>query len=137
MTLALSPDVEKVVSRFIREHPDIIALGARVNAHPPSDTSSSAWVLVTQLDGPSNLAPEHLVGAYLQFDVYATEEGGQPEVNLLARTLRAVLSVMKYSAHDGAVVTGVEINGDARIPDTDFEPARDRRAITATVWIHG
>lgn len=132
MTLTLIPDGEKVVADYLREHPD---LDVRVVSKTPEDTAQP-WIRITQLDGPSKLHPEHLVPFWLQYDCYAGATGGKPEASLIARQARAALAVINKANHAGAVVTGAEITGDARIPDTEFEPARERRVLTATVYAH-
>lgn len=142
MTLQLIPDVEKVVSDFLRQHPSIQALDARVVGKTPRRTDTP-WIRVVRLDGNAETTSqvEHLIDFMLQIDCYARKEemgeSSQPEANLLGRTARAVLHEMPAAAHDGAVVTSVRIVGDARIPDQDFEPARERVTLTAIVHIHG
>jgi len=133
--MALIPDGERLVSRYLREHAAIDALGARVVGKTPDSTSTS-WVRVTQLDAGQGPSPsDRLVPFYFQFDCYAGAEGGQPEANTLGRTIRAALTEMSGTYADGTV-SGAKINGDGRIPDGDFEPARERRVLTATVWAH-
>lgn len=136
MTLALIPDIEKTVSRYLREHADIIALGARVVATPPADRSTP-WVRVTQLDDQAvdGSRAEHLIEFMLQLDCYAGASGGKPEASTLARTVRAALAAMP-GTQNGVVVTGVQFLSGAYIPDTEFEPARERYIRTVTVWAH-
>jgi hypothetical protein len=133
VTLTLVPYAEKLISDHLREHPDLVALGARVVGKTPGDTDA-AWVRVTQLGGQGGF-PDHLVEFYFQFDCYAGTAGGQPEANLLARTVRAVLGEIA-GVHAEGTVSGVTINGAARVLDTDFEKARERFILTATIWAH-
>lgn len=144
--LTLIPDFEKAVSGVLRTHSAITALGARVVASPPDDGNrDTPWVRVTRLDAsPSSTdVADHLISALMQFDCYAgagdsSEGGGQPEANLLGRTVRAVLGDIASHSVDDVVFTGARITGDARIPDSSpgFEPARERVIITALVWGH-
>lgn len=136
--LALIVDMEKVASRWLREHPAVVALGARVVGKPPGDRST-CWVQVRELNAPSDprSQADHLVTHMLQLDCYAGAAGGQPEANLLGRTVRAVLKRMEGFHDDEAAVGGVRIVGFAHVPDPDgFEPARERRIITAMVTAH-
>lgn len=128
------PDIEKIVAAHLRDAAPITDLDARVVGKTP-DTLTRPWVRVTQLDGSSDAATDHLVGFLVQFDCYAGADGGQPEANLLARTVRLVLRDLRGPVTD-AVVTGVRVTGDARIPDDTFEPARERRVITAEIYAH-
>lgn len=137
MTLTLTPDGEKLVSDFLRDHPDLAELGARVVSKTPPDRATP-WVRVTQLDaGQATRDPsDHLVEFFLQLDCYAGADGGKPQASLLTRTARAALQTIAQASHADAVVTGCRISGAARVPDTDFEPARERFVLTATVWAH-
>lgn len=131
------PDGEKLISRYLREYEALDAKDVRVVGKPPSDTEKSPWIRVTVLDAPSSLQPDHLVPFYFQLDVYATEEGGQPEAVQTALVVREALGELNRGASlpDGVVV-GVALNGFARIPDTEFEPARERMMLTTTVYAH-
>ena len=137
MTLTLIPDAEKITGKYLREHPAIIDLDARVVGKPP-DSRETPWVQITQLDAPKETGstPEHLISFMLQFDCYAGADGGQPEAALLGRTVRALLTVMPEAAHEGAVVTQARLLSHARIPDRDIEPARQRVILTADVRMH-
>jgi len=133
------PDAEKLVSGYLRTHPAVAALDTRIVATTPRvDKRDATWVKLTQLDATNEARsrPEHLISFLLQFDCYATEDGGQPEAVLLARTVRAALVAMPDVTHDGAAVTQVRVLSHARIPDTAFEPARERVLLTADVRLH-
>lgn len=123
------PDCEKIVSDYLRD-----SLGKRVVGKPPSSTVD-AWIQVTQLAAIQNDPADHLVEFYLQFDCYAGATGGQPEANLLARTVREFLIALNGTQAD-AVISVVRIAGDVRLPDTSFDPARDRRILSAHAWAH-
>lgn len=124
------PNAEKLVANRLREEADL-----RVVAKTPKDTDS-AWVRLTLLDAPQGNSPaDHLVAFYLQLDCYAGKKGGEPEAIGLALAAREVLTGLG-GTYDEGVVTGGRINGMARIPDVDLEPARERVVMTATVWAH-
>jgi hypothetical protein len=131
------PYAEKILSDHLRTDADLVAMGARVVGKTPS-TTAEPWVRVTQLDAqdiPSSDS-EHLIDFLVQFDCYAGSDGGQPEANLLARTVRESLREARDATHSGAVVTRARIVGHLRLPDQDFEPARERFVLTAAVHIH-
>ncbi len=129
-------DIEKLVGGYLRSHPSVAMLGARVVGKTP-DNVQSAWVRVTQLDDRAvgGSRSDHLIEYMLQLDIYAGANGGQPEASLLSRTVREALRTLP-GERTGGVVTGVEFVGAIRIPDTDFEPARERFVRTLLVWAH-
>jgi hypothetical protein len=128
MPLTMVPDTERIVSDYLRTHADITALSTRIVGKTP-DNKSTSWVRVTELSAPQVNQPDHLIEAMIQFDCYAGATGGQPEANTLARTVRAVLGTLPNA--------GVRILGGPRGVDTDLEPARDYKILTALVWVHG
>lgn len=130
------PDGEKVAGKYLREHDSIEALSARVVGKTPESTATP-WIRLTELDAPSvgRHRSDRLIEFYFQLDCYAGKDGGQPEAKLLMRTARAVLGEMPAATHDGVRVTGVDIRGSRRLPDGDFEPARERVILTALVWM--
>lgn len=136
------PDAEEIVGAYLRDHPEVEELGARVAGKTPS-SQTAPWVRLFLLDAPTRSGTvDHLIEFFLQLDCYAGQEAqtahrAQAEASLLARTVRAALKDMPEAALD-AVVTGVEVNGFRRDPDSDgFEPARERFIVTALVWMHG
>lgn len=135
------PDIEKVVGAYLREHDDIVALSAEVTGQTPRDTTG-AWVRLTLLAAPdASSGVEHLIGFLIQLDCYSSHAGldGSPqkEASVLGRTVRAALKALQGTTQDGVVVTGVQFPGMLRLPDEqDFEPARERIVLTATVWAH-
>lgn len=141
--MAEIPRMEIVAGDFLRSHPAIVALAARVAGKTPSDPSDP-WIRVTQLDAANTgrSIPEHLMNYLVQFDCIAGRDASragnaQFEVTDLAYATRAAL-------HDdfpglrpgGVVVTCVEFTQMARIPDGDFEPARERFVLTAQIYAH-
>lgn len=143
MTLTLIPDAEAIVGTYLREHPAVVALGARVAGRTPS-AMSAPWVRLTQLNAPKSpdSTPEHLIHFLFQLDAYAGDTAmrahdGQAEASLLGRTVRAALVDMPEQTFDDVVVADAQIVSMARIPDPSAgEPARERVVITATVRMH-
>lgn len=143
MTLPLIAEADALVAQWLREHPDIVALDANVAGTLP-DSIEKAWIRVTSF-GPSdddNARLEHLLEFFLQLDCYAgaaatRAQQGQGEASTLVRTVRAVLKAREGQVADGVVVTAVRFGGMPRIPDTDFEPARERYALDVFLTLHG
>lgn len=122
---------DKVVADYLREVDGV----PRVVVRTP-DNQSTAWVRLTRLAAPSETEPiDHLIRFMFQLDCYAGKAGGYPEAQSLASTVRDALKAMP-GVHDGAVVTGTQCIGDAYLPDTDFEPDRERFSLTFYVWMH-
>lgn len=135
-------DAELITGRFLREHDDIAALGARVVGQTPRETVDP-WVRLTLLDArnAAQVSTEHLVSYTVQLDVYASAAGldgsQQKEASLLARTIRAALVDDMPGTHDGAVVAKTRITRMLRAPDTDIdEPARERVILTCEITAH-
>ena len=140
MSVTLLPDAEALLGDLLRNHPDIQALDARVAGRTPND-AALPWVRVTQLDASDVGGVEHLIDYLVQFDCYAGSEAmkahvGQSEASDLARTVRAVLKGAQGTVQAGTAVAHVGFTGMARIPDTDFEPARERFVLTASIHAH-
>lgn len=142
MTLTLIPDAEALVGGWLREHPDIASMGARVAGRTPS-SMTGPWIRVTMLDATDrgSSGTEHLIEYPLQLDCFAGNTAmqafnGQAEASLLARRARAILHGLQGTQDDGVVVTSVTFGGHFRSPDTTYEPARERVIVTAYVWLH-
>jgi hypothetical protein len=134
------PDLEKVVSNYLRSHTSVTPLGTRFVGKTPTQSSGGtddSWVRVTQLDARDATGDlEHLIVYLLQFDVYASGTGGQPEASTNARTVRAALADLRGSTHDGVTFARVRFTSMARVPDNDFAPARERVILTAEIRAH-
>jgi hypothetical protein len=130
------PDAEKILTAHLAA--ELADLGARVVGRTPGSTEEP-WVRLTQLDAKTvdGSRSDHLIEFYLQADCYAGLDGGQSEASTVARRARDAFVAAPAATHTGATVTGAEINsGPARMPDTDFEPARERYTLTATIWAY-
>lgn len=141
MTLATLPDVESLVGSWLTSHPDIAAMNARVAARTP-DSMTRPWVRITLLvadDVARGL--DYLVDFTLQLDCYAGSTAmaaftGRLEAWLLASRVRAVLRSKEGTVADGVVVSRVAVPGHARLPDTAYEPARERYVLTTDILLH-
>lgn len=136
MPLRLTVDIEKVLSDFLRTHPDLTGLQTRFVGKTPDSTGTS-WVRVTRIDGNQTDPADHLTSFLVQLDCYAGKTGGQPEANTVARHVRAAIVALAGSALDGAVIGATRIVGDLRAPDNEFgTPPRDRVILTVEIWAH-
>jgi hypothetical protein len=127
------PDAEAILYEHLSAEPTVAAIvGERVSDSTPRSTTEP-WLRITQLDAPGDVI-DHLIAFYFQLDCYGGSDEGEAhsQASLLARTVRASLMGMPQTRP----VSGVRIDGDSRYPDPDFEPARERRILTATVWAH-
>lgn len=133
------PDGEAVVSTYLRAHPDVEALGARVAGRTPSSISRP-WVRLTQLDATNDptVRPEHIINFMFQLDCYAgsDHDTAQAEASLLGRTVRDVLDRMPEEYQGPETISKVRFVSMPRTPDVGLEPARERVILTATVWMH-
>jgi hypothetical protein len=139
MTVLTIPDAEQIVGKLLREHPDVMAINARVASRLPT-SFKTPWVRVTQLDAinVTNGPVEYLIEFFLQFDCYAGEGNQNPqlEASSLSRIVRAVLHGMPQADIQDVVVTQVIFTSHARIPDESMEPARERYVLDAEVRLH-
>lgn len=135
--MLLIPDGELIVSRLLRTHPAIVALRARVVPGVPNDTDGP-WVQVAQVDATdrSRVPVEFLVDFMFQLSCYAGRRGDQAIASALARTVRAVLTAARGTVHDGVVIGRMAVTSDPRLPDTSWEPAMERRVVTALLMMH-
>lgn len=134
------PSGQKIVSDYLREHPKLVELDARVVTKTPDEGKRDLpWVRITQLDAPDRTPPvDHLTEYYFQLDCYAGAEGGMPEADLLTRSVRAALAELNGANYSdqGAVITGTRTNAGRGGRDDDLKPAREFFLSTALVWMH-
>jgi hypothetical protein len=121
------PDGEAILGAFLREHPAVKALGARVVPATPDDTAAP-WVRVTQIDAidAGESKSEHLIEWFGAFDCYAGKEAGaadgQEVASTLTRTVRAALKQLDDEADpEGVVTSRVRFVSCPRIPDRDLD----------------
>lgn len=138
MSITVLPNVEAIVSRFLREHDAINDLvGQRVAGSTPRETPEG-WIRITQIAG-SQLSKALYFGAvHLQVECYGSNDRNeaQSEASLLARTALGVLETMPAETVAGAVVTAVRFGDVMRIPDTELEKPRERYIFDTWVWAH-
>lgn len=132
----MRPDIEEILTTYLKADAATASITQRIVGKTPTATDTP-WVRMTRLDAGDGGVPDHLIDFLVQFDCYAGKSNDRGEVDQLAATVRAALKRAKYSSHDGAVITKATIVGDARVPDDELKPARERVILTATVWAHG
>lgn len=138
MALTLIPDAERVVRAGLVADSEVTALVGQEVVPQTPDNTDVAWVKIAQLDAreASNSRADHLINFLVQLDCYADVGNEQGDAVLLGRTVRAALVAMANNNYAGAVVTRAEIIGHPRLPDPDFEPARERVVLTAEIYMH-
>lgn len=133
------PDAERIVGDYLRGHPDVMALDARVSSRLPT-SFTRPWVRLTQLDATNVTGGpvEHLVLYYLQLDCYAGETASNPQLEAsdLSRAVRAVLFALGGKVVAGTTVSQVAFTSHARIPDDSMEPARERYVLDTEIRMH-
>jgi len=126
-------DIEKVLTAYLKTE-----TGERIVGETPTSTGSP-WVKVTLLDTDDRSRPtDRLLRHFVQFDCYAGSDGpsGQGEAQALCDQVRAALRQLSVVDLPEGVVTSVEIRGPRRIPDLDFESARQRYILEVELCVH-
>ncbi len=136
MTLYLPPNMEALVSAFLREQPEVIAMvGDRVwTAVPKADEPDPRWpgVRVTQLLDEPNGSPLWAIGYVIQVDAWGGSKG---DAFRIANVCRAVIDARIVGVHDGyGVVNGSSPGSLLDLPDEDFSPAKPRWLFTSTIY---
>lgn len=112
----------------------------RVYGETP-DSTAAAWVKVALLDTDDRTQPtDHLLRHFIQIDCYGPKVERGPEAQgpafTLASQVRTAIRELPTTDFTGAVVTSVVIRGPRRLPDLDFNPARQRYILEAEVCVH-
>lgn len=134
MTVAVLPDVERIVSTALRASADIITLaGDRVYTELPkrADDRSFPLVRLGRIGGGPTGTPTHLDAALLQLDVWG---GSKYQARELAATIVKVLDELDgYSAH-GGYITGTSPGTLRYVPDETFTPTKPRYVVDVLVY---
>lgn len=134
MTVTLLPDVEALVSQFLRAQDEITDIvGDRVYTAIPKSPQFPLLRLQRVGGFPVTQQPLHLDAPTLQFDAYG---GSKADAQELAATARSVLALRLEGVHDLGVVTGVRFGSMSWLPDPDYTPAKPRYVLDATVLLH-
>jgi Protein of unknown function (DUF3168) len=134
MTLTLLPNAEALVSEFLRDQAEVVALVSdRVYTALPFGVEFPA-VRVVQYDTEFGThQPLWVAAPLLQIDCWG---GTKAQAWTLAATCMAALSERIEGGHTHGVVSGVRFSSWTDMPDTDYEPARPRFFFTAQLTVH-
>jgi hypothetical protein len=137
MTLLLPPNVHGSLTRFLQQDADVLALvnnsTDRIVTELRKDQVYPA-LRITQIgDLPITQRPLYQIQSTFQLDAFG---GSKAQALTLARTARAVCHQRFTGAHFGTVVTGVDSNGFADVPDDFFSPAKPRYLFVLIVYAH-
>jgi hypothetical protein len=130
----VSVNAERLVADFLRAHPETSSLRF-VAETPDKDHRGEGWVQIQVIDGPQQDAADHLVDWLIQFDCYAGKDGGVPEAIAMGAAVRKALQDIQ-GKHDRGVASRAMVMDGPRGLDTDFEPARERKILTASIPMH-
>jgi len=134
-TLELLPDVERLVSGYLRASGPVSALvGERVYTawpHSSPEEAKQPLVLITRIGGdPVFSVPLVLDECELQLDAYG---GGKHHAHQVAATVRAALAFLTDRVEPEGVVHAVSFGALRYVPDESFAPARPRYVLDVTV----
>jgi hypothetical protein len=127
VTLALLPDVERLVSSYLRARPDVTALvGDRVYTAFPAQASTDRppAVLIRRTGGtPPFSIPLVVDEAEVQVDAYG---GGKALAHEVVATVRVALAELEGAVRPEGVVAAVRFRALRYLPDEAFDPAWPR-----------
>lgn len=134
MTVTLLPDIERLLSQFLRDQDEIDTLvDDRVYTALPKDPT---WplLLVRRVAGAPRLSrPLHVDAPIVQLDAYADTKAAAHE---LMATARAVIAERVEGTHALGVVSGVTFGSMSWLPDPSYTPARPRFVGDMTLTVH-
>ncbi len=134
MSIALLPNVEALVSAFLRGRSEITALiDDRVYTVLPKGVVFPTLRLAQYDDALVTQRPLWVATSFLQLDAFG---GTKADAYTLAATARAVMAAYLPGTHAGGVVTDVRFSGMRDEPDADYEPAKPRWLFTAEITVH-
>lgn len=130
--LFIPPNMEALVSAFLREQPEMIELvGDRVYTAVAKGTAYPCARVTQLLDTPSG-APLYGVGFEIQVDAWG---GTKHQAWQIASIARALIDVRLVGTFDGfGVVNGSTPGSLLDLPDEEFEPAKPRWLFTSTIF---
>jgi hypothetical protein len=134
-TIEILPDVERLVSTYLRSSPPVEALvGERVYTSWPKtkpDDVAQPIVLVQRVGGiPPFSLPLVVDECDLQIDAYG---GGKHAAHRLAATVRASLAFLTDRVEPDGVVHAVTFGSLRYVPDESYAPARPRYVFDVSI----
>jgi hypothetical protein len=132
--LALLPDVERLVSNFLRANARVSALvGERVYTVFPAKVGNAPLALVQRVGGDPPLSVPLVVdSAQLQVDAYGGPKAAAFE---LAATIRAELARLEDEVRPEGSVSAVRFASLRWLPDETFSPPRPRYLFDVTLTV--
>lgn len=136
MAVDLLPDVEALVSAYLRSRAEVTALvSTRVYTTIPGTDPQWPLVRVTRIGGaPVISRPLRLDAATIQVDCFG---GPKATAWQIAETCRAVIAEADRYPHSAGYVTGVVFGSMNYLPDTAYSPAKPRYSFDVDVFVHG
>lgn len=130
--VAVLPDAEALLARFLREDVDVAALvGDNVFTALPAGFDAWPAVRLTRVSGgPPWQHPLVLDQPQLQIDVFG---GTKEQARLIVDTIRAVADERLPAVHSEGIVYRVNQGVVSYIPDQTFDPARPRYLFDLTL----
>ncbi len=139
MTVTLLPDIEALVTTFLRAQNEVTSIvNNRVYTEVPAKPTTGndnrfPLVRVRRLGGfPTLSRPLQVDAPLVQIEGYAATKGA---ARLLTETCRAVLAERVEGVHDTGVVAGVTFGALIWLPDEDFTPPKPRYIADATLTV--
>lgn len=134
MSVTLLPDIEALVSQFLRDQAEIVTLvDDRVYTEIPNTPTWPLLRLQRVAGGPVLSRPLWVDAAVVQFDAYG---GSKAQAHTLIQTARAVVGERLEGTHVLGVVSGVTFGSLSWLPDSSYSPARNRYVADMTVVVH-
>lgn len=133
MTVTLLPDIERLLTDFLRAQPEVTTIvGNRVYTEIP-DNPTFPLVRARRVGGfPTLHRPLYIDAPLVQVEGYAATKGA---ARLLAETCRAVLAERAEGGHATGVVADVTFGALIWLPDEDFTPPKPRYIADATLTV--
>lgn len=135
--LALPPNIEALVRRFLGDQPEIEAV-VGVDAHGIARVYTAIpkgadypLVRVTLLDSQPHTGPAWGAAYDVQVEAFG---GSKAQAFNLAALCIATMSARLTGVHDDGVVNGVTSSGLRDEPDEGHEPAKPRFLFSSTIY---
>lgn len=134
MTVVLLPDIEQLLSQFLRDQDEVADLvDDRIYTVLPKDKTFPLIRIHRYSGAPAFSRPLHLDQALVQVDCW----GGNKKLAWeIAETCRAVCAERLVGSHDEGCVTSVTFGELSDQPDGTFDPPRPRFLFSMTVTAH-
>lgn len=142
MPTIVLPSIEAIVIAYIHARTEVTDLvpADRIRTRTPADTGSP-WIRIDTAPGRTPPSRARWFAARrLTINAWGgdgDQAAAQIDANTAIRTCEAVLAEADRYTHDGAVITATTfVNDPWRLPDQDFDPARERYLFDLVVYIH-